>query len=153
MQLSKNFTLAEMTATSYKVNNTPNLVQIEHLKKTCEMLQTLRDVYGKPIKITSGFRSAVLNKLVNGSATSAHSHGYAADTKPINASMTEYQKVVLEWAKTHKFDQIIIEYPKNYVASWIHIGYKNGSGLQRCQILYTNDGKNYQKINEKFYLK
>ena len=96
MQLSKNFTLAEMTATSYKVNNTPNLVQIEHLKKTCEMLQTLRDVYGKPIKITSGFRSAVLNKLVNGSATSAHSHGYAADTKPINASMTEYKKVVLE---------------------------------------------------------
>ena len=40
MKLSKNFTLAEMTATSYKVNNTPNLVQIEHLKKTCEMLQT-----------------------------------------------------------------------------------------------------------------
>lgn len=153
MQLSKNFTLAEMTATSYKVNNTPNLVQIEHLKKTCEMLQTLRDVYGKPIKITSGFRSAVLNKLVNGSATSAHSHGYAADTKPTNANMAEYQKVVLEWAKTHKFDQIIIEYPNNYVASWIHIGYKNGSGLQRGQILYTKDGKNYPKINEKFYLK
>ena len=67
--------------------------------------------------------------------------------------MKTYQKVVLEWAKAHEFDQIIIEYPTNYVASWIHIGLKNGSGLQRKQILYTVNGKNYQAINNKFYLK
>ena len=117
------------------------------------MLQTLRDVYGKGIKINSGFRSAALNKMVGGSATSAHSYGYAADTVPSNGDMKTYQKVVLEWAKTHAFDQIIIEYPTNYVASWIHIGLKNGSGLQRKQILYTVNGKNYQAINNKFYLK
>ena len=153
MQLTKNFSLEELTATSKKVNNTPNSVQLFHLKETANMLQSLRDVYGKGIKINSGFRSAALNKMVGGSATSAHSYGYAADTVPSNGDMKTYQKVVLEWAKMHAFDQIIIEYPTNYVASWIHIGLKNGSGLQRKQILYTVNGKNYQAINNKFYLK
>ena len=152
MQLTQNFSLEEMTRTSKKVDNTPNKSQIEHLKETAEMLQTLRDKYGKGIKINSGFRSAALNKMVGGSPTSAHSNGYAADTVPTDGNMVEYQKVVLEWAKTHKFDQIIIEYSKNYVASWIHIGCKNGSGLQRKQIIYTNNGKKYQTINNKFYL-
>lgn len=152
MQLTKNFSLAEMTVTNQKADNTPNKTQLDHIKKTAEMLQTLRDEYGKPITINSGFRSAAVNKLVGGSSTSAHSYGYAADTKPTNGDMETYQKAVLKWAKTHKFDQIIIEYPHNYVASWIHIGYKNGSGLQRGQILYTVNGKNYPKIDKNFYL-
>lgn len=153
MQLTQNFTLEEMTKTSKKVDNTPNSVQIGHIKETAAMLQTLRDMYGKGISINSGFRSAALNKAVGGSATSAHSYGYAADTVPSDGNMREYQKVVLEWAKTHKFDQIIIEYPKDYVATWIHIGYKNGSGMQRKQIIYTVNGKKYPPINNKFYLK
>lgn len=47
MQLTQNFSLEEMTRTSKKVDNTPNKSQIEHLKETAEMLQTLRDKYGK----------------------------------------------------------------------------------------------------------
>ena len=153
MQLTKNFSLEELTATSKKVDNTPNATQLAHLKETANMLQDLRDSYGKGIRINSGFRSAALNKIVGGSSTSAHSYGYAADTVPSDGDMKEYQKAVLEWAKTNKFDQIIIEYPKNYVASWIHIGLKNGSGLQRKQIIYTTNGKNYPAINDKFHLK
>ena len=41
MQLTKNFSLEELTATSKKVNNTPNTVQLSHLKETANMLQTL----------------------------------------------------------------------------------------------------------------
>lgn len=153
-KLSNNFTLEELTVTSQKADNTPDATSKAHLKDLCEnCLQPLRDFYGKPIKINSGYRSAAVNKLVGGSATSAHSVGYAADTKPANGDMVEYQKVVLEWAKTHKFDQIIIEYPKNYVAQWIHIAVKNRAGQQRKQILYTTNGKSYPAITNKFYLK
>lgn len=153
IQLTKNFSLEELIATNYKVDNTPNETIKQHLQELAELLQTLRDEYGNGISINSGYRSSALNKLVGGSSTSAHSIGYAADTVPSNGGMKEYQKAVLAWAKTHTFDQIIIEYPKDYVATWIHIGLKNSSGKQRKQILYTTNGKNYPSINSKFYLK
>lgn len=153
-KLSNNFTLEELTTTSQKADNTPTAEAKNHLQELCtDCLQSLRDFYGKGINITSGYRSAAVNKLVGFSNTSAHSVGYAADTKPSNGDMRTYQQTVLEWAKTHKFDQIIIEYPTNYVAKWIHIGYKNHSGQQRKQILYTTNGKSYPAITNKFYLK
>lgn len=152
MNLSKNFTLEELIKTSHNVDNTPNSTQQNNLKELCvDMLQPIRDKFESGILVTSGFRSNKLNKVVGGSATSAHSHGYAADTKPVNGDMRSYQKCVLEWAKTNTFDQIIIEYPTNYVASWIHIGIKNRKGQQRKQILYTKNGKNYYNITNKFY--
>lgn len=153
-KLSNNFTLEELTTTSQKADNTPTAEAKKHLQELCDTcLQPLRDFYGKGITINSGYRSAAVNKLVGGSSTSAHSVGYAADTKPSNGNMIEYQKVVLEWAKTHKFDQIIIEYPTNYIAKWIHIAVKNRAGQQRKQILYTTNGKSYPTITSKFYLK
>lgn len=125
MKLTNNFTLEELTLTEHKnVNNKPDQENLKHLQETAEMLQTLRDFYGNPIHINSGYRSPALNKLIGGSNTSAHSRGYAVDTVPSNGDMKTYQKSVLKWAQTHNFDQIIIEYPKNYVASWIHIGLK-----------------------------
>lgn len=154
MKLTNNFTLEELTLTEHKnVNNKPDQENLKHLQETAEMLQTLRDFYGNPIHINSGFRSSTLNKLIGGSSTSAHSRGYAVDTVPSNGDMKTYQKSVLKWAQTHNFDQIIIEYPKNYVASWIHIGLKNGANKQRKQILYTLNGKSYQAITKEFYLK
>lgn len=46
---------------------------------TLEMLQKARDIYGKPMKINSGFRTAQRNKLVGGAKNSAHLGGYAVD--------------------------------------------------------------------------
>lgn len=151
MKLTEHFTLEELTRTSQKADNTPTETHKKHLKEMCEnMLEDFRVFYGKPIRINSGYRSAKVNKLVGGSATSAHSLGYAVDTVPYDGDMRAYQHAVLEWAKTHKFDQIIIEYPKGSLASWIHIGYKNGSGQQRRQIIYTLNGKNYLPITDKY---
>ena len=112
MKLTNNFTLEELTLTEHKnVNNKPDQENLKHLQETAEMLQTLRDFYGNPIHINSGYRSPALNKLIGGSSTSAHSRGYAVDTVPSNGDMKTYQKSVLKWAQTHNFDQIIIEYP------------------------------------------
>lgn len=84
MELSRNFTLEEMiyskTARSLKISNEPNLVQIENLKKLCRMiLQPIRERWGRPIKISSGYRSQLLNKKIGGALTSQHLNGEAAD--------------------------------------------------------------------------
>lgn len=138
MNITKNFTLEEMYSSSsaqkYNIDNRPNAEECKRIHELASnLLQPLRDAYGKPIIITSGFRCKKLNQRVYGSPTSAHMLGYAADTKASN--MKEYQEFVLNWIKDKKFDQCIIEYPKNGVASWIHIGYKNQEGKQRKQFL------------------
>ncbi|GJG35778.1 D-Ala-D-Ala carboxypeptidase family metallohydrolase [Prevotella lacticifex] len=126
-------------ATAAGIDNTPDAASLAHLKELVEnMLQPIRDAYGKGIKVSSAYRNKQLNKLVGGAATSSHMYGYAADIKPVDGNMKALQRIVMEWSKTHNFDQIIIEQPINFVASWIHIGWKRGtSGVQRKNILYA----------------
>jgi zinc D-Ala-D-Ala carboxypeptidase len=83
MNLSANFTLKELTksetATRLDIDNTPNDEQIESLRLLCEnILQPVRDHFGKPVKITSGFRCPAVNKATGGSATSDHCKGQAS---------------------------------------------------------------------------
>lgn len=118
MKLSKNFTLKELTATDTGLPNVPSEIEIERLKILCEkVLQPLRDVYGKPIIINSGFRGDLVNKAVGGSSTSQHRKGEAADlttgTKEGNKKLFEIIK------KNGLYDQLINEY--NY--SWVHVSY------------------------------
>lgn len=149
-KISKNFTLEELTcsghATAAGIDNAPDAASLAHLKELVEnMLQPIRDAYGNGIKVSSAYRNKQLNKLVGGAATSSHMYGYAADIKPVDGNMKALQRIVMEWSKTHNFDQIIIEQPINFVASWIHIGWKRGtSGVQRKSILYA------KKINGKW---
>ena len=77
MNLSKNFKLSELikseTAIRMDIDNTPNEEQIESLRLLCEnILQPVRDHFGKPVKISSGFRCSALNQAAGGSATSDH---------------------------------------------------------------------------------
>lgn len=156
MKISENFTLEELyrscTADSIGIDNKPtDKVKNNLIILTKEILQPIRNEYGKPVIVSSGYRCEKLNKAVGGSSTSAHVRGEAADLTTSN--MKEFQRCVLEWAKTNKFDQIIIEYPnKGFVATWIHIGSYNAQGKQRKQIIYTNDGKHYYNVDRRFYV-
>ena len=83
---SENFTLAELihstTADKHRISNIPDAEQIRNLQYGVDMvLQPLRNIYGKPIVITSGYRCAALNKLVGGVANSYHLQGNAADIR------------------------------------------------------------------------
>lgn len=93
------------------------------------------------IVITSGYRSKDLNDFINGSETSAHCLGLAADIKPRNKKMKEFQKWLVNYLKKNKvkFDQLIIESPKNGVASWLHIGRMNSKGQTRKQIFALDE--------------
>lgn len=84
MKLSKNFSLEELihssTADARGIVNYPDNQSIQNLKKLCnDVLQPIRDKYGKPIYINSGYRNPQLNRLVGGSQSSQHLTGSAAD--------------------------------------------------------------------------
>lgn len=135
--MAKYFTVAEMlkseTADKNKIKNTPSVEVEENIEELLEVLDDLREFYGKPIRISSGFRCTELNKLVGGSSTSAHVIGYAADLQPIGDTFENFKAEVLRWLDKSgvKFDQCIIEKSKS--AQWVHFGLYNRKGQQRGQ--------------------
>lgn len=121
----KYFTIKEMTKSSTAkangIDNTPSDEEIAKLQKLIEaVLDPLREWYGKPIRVNSGFRCEDLNEAVGGSDTSQHRLGEAADitvgTKKGNKKLFEYIKDNLP------FDQLINE--SNF--SWVHVSYREG---------------------------
>lgn len=142
-KLSENFTLGEFiasdTAKKLGIDNTPTLLAIVHMEELCQkLLQPIRDAYGKPIKVTSGFRCYRLNRYLGGSPTSAHPMGWAVDIKPVSGSYAEFEKFVIDFLKKSdlKWDQVIRE--TSGKSKWLHIGFKNGAGKQRMQIFDIN---------------
>lgn len=135
--MAKYFTLQELTysdtAVQKHIDNRPSKEIESHLIELMDTLDSLRAFYGKPIKVTSGYRSKPLNKAVGGSDTSVHMIGYAADLKPCKDTMDTFIRVVKEWGETHDFDQLLVE--KNSKGNrWIHLGLYNNSHEQRHQV-------------------
>ena len=134
--MAKYFKAAEMlrseTADKNKIKNIPSVEVQQNIEELLDVLDDLREFYGKPIKITSGYRCTELNRLVGGSPTSAHVIGYAADLQPVQGSFEEFKAEVLRWLDTGvKFDQCIIE--RNKSTQWVHFGLYNRKGQQRGQ--------------------
>jgi hypothetical protein len=138
MQLSKNLSLAEVmrseTAKRKGVSNMPTEAHIANFKLLAEkVFQPIREHFGVPIHISSGYRSAALNKAVGGSATSQHCTGEAIDIDMDGTSITNAQ--IFNYIKENlEFDQLIAEFPVNSNPAWVHVSYE-GSGKQRKQIL------------------
>ena len=138
----KYFTITELccsdTAIEKGIDNTaPPQVRVNLSILVNNLLDPLREAWRSPIKVTSGFRCGVLNRAVGGQSTSAHLYGYAADVVPMNGNMSEFKEFVTRWAQGKKFDQILLE-KDSKGREWVHIGYKNGKGLQRGQLRVLN---------------
>lgn len=118
-----NFTIKELTASTTAaalgINNTPTPEILENLKQLINnVLDPLRNAYGKPIRVNSGYRSPDLNRAVKGSRTSQHVKGQAADIT--GGSKVENKKLFeLAQALNLPFCQLIDE--RNF--SWVHISY------------------------------
>ena len=138
MQLTKNFTLEELTKSStadrLHIDNKPDETQLRKLKELCEnVLQPIRDKINKPIYINSGFRCLELNKAVRGVPSSQHRLGEAADIDTRSYQGNKELFILLEEMSKNgeiEFDQLIDEY--NY--NWIHISYRKNSN--RNQVLH-----------------
>lgn len=85
------------------------------------VLDPLREAYGKPITVTSGYRCPVLNKAVGGSKTSDHMNGCAADIVGTPNTPKENKRLfnLIQELKL-PFDQVIDE--KNF--SWVHVSHR-----------------------------
>lgn len=137
MQISKNFTLAELyasdTAKKRGINNRPtdtqtilNLCALVH-----NVLQPLRNALGK-IDLSSGYRCPRLNEAVGSRSTSQHLRGEAADIR-IHGDK-EYGRRVFKWIMEHcDFDQLIWEHD-SAGTYWVHVSYK-ANGQNRRQVI------------------
>ncbi len=128
----KYFTIKEMcsssTAQAKGIDNTPTAETISNLTELINnVLDPLREMYGKPIRVSSGYRSEQLNRNVNGSKSSQHRLGMAADIT--TGDVIENRKLFQLIQLNLPFDQLIDE--KNF--SWVHVSY-NPKG-NRKQIL------------------
>ena len=144
MKLSKNFSLKEMTASQTAerkgINNNPNDDQITALQKLCEnILQPVRDHYGKVVSVSSGYRSPELCVKIGSSLKSQHAKGQAADFEIFGVPNAELAKYIIDHLN---FDQLILEFhkPEEPNSGWIHCSYKNDED-NRKQVLraYRND--------------
>ena len=147
MQLSKNLALSEVTrsetAKRRGISNMPTPEHIENFKKLAEnVFQPIRDHFGVPIRISSGYRSEALNKAIGGAGkmvngkyvpSSQHCTGEAIDIDMDGTSITNKQ--VFDYIKANlEFDQLIWEFGTDANPDWVHVSYES-TGKQRKQIL------------------
>lgn len=128
----KYFTIQELshsdTAVARGIDNCPTAEAIHNLTKLVEnVLDPLREKHGKPIRVSSGYRSAILNRSVNGATSSQHRLGEAAD---ITVGSKEENRKLFEIIRLElPFDQLIDE--KDF--SWVHVSFREGRN--RKQVL------------------
>lgn len=164
--VTENFMWREFTYSQTAVNNglknIPGNVERANIKRVAQWLEKLRallaEKYGKtiPIRITSGFRSAAVNKAVGGKPNSAHRYGLAADIQAVGLSVKQLAYDIYSFIKAGKLpklDQMIREMPRGG-GQWVHVGLSVGS--QRGQWLVyewtASKGKNaYTPVEEFFY--
>lgn len=119
----KYFTINELckstTAQQNRIDNTPSLEIVKNLEQlVTNILDPLREAWGKPIFVTSGYRCKKLNAKVGGSKTSQHVLGQAADIKTDSVSNNKKLFQLIQSLKL-PYDQLINEY--NY--SWVHVSF------------------------------
>ncbi len=152
--ISKHITYGEavtsITAKSKGISNIPSADVLENMKHVAEnIFEKVREHFAKPIKVSSFFRSAALNKAIGGSATSQHVLGEAMDMdgdvygSPSNKEIFEYIKANLV------FDQIIVEGIQDGMIAWVHVSLKR-KGTNRKQILFMYKNDKGETIYENF---
>lgn len=146
MKLSDNLSLAEVTksATAIRkgITNTPTATHLIALKELSKnIFQPCREHFGKPLAVTSGYRSEELNELIGGSKSSQHSKGEALDLDAdvfggfSNAELFNYIKNHLN------FDQLIWEFGNNNNPAWVHCSYKTQGNRNEVLIAVKTNGK------------
>jgi len=121
MQLSQNFTLDELTHTDHReLDNTPNDIEINNLKRLAEFLEQVKTVLGgKPVMVNSAFRSKAVNDAVGSKDSSQHRVGCAADIRIPGMTPDVVVKAII--ASDIGYDQIIREFASPTGGGWTHV--------------------------------
>ena len=154
MKLSKNLSLAEVTksntAKRLGINNVPDDEWvIENLRQIAvNVFQPLRDAFGCPIYVSSGYRGLELNRAIGGSLRSQHMEGRALDLDAdVYGKCTNSQ--IFEWIRENvEFDQMVWEFGDSDNPDWVHVSYVHG-GVNRGRCLKAcrdDEGKVYYEV-------
>ena len=123
-------------AKARNINNFPTFEVVAHLEELRKILDPMREAWGGPLVVTSGYRCPALNKAVGGVSNSAHLSGYAADIRPTDKRRTaKFVIWAAGWLMDNgvKFDQCIDEQVGG--ERWLHLAVRDNDGRQRCQNL------------------
>lgn len=162
MKISPNLNLYEITrsdtAKRQGIDNTPTFEHLENFKLLAEkVFEPIREHFGVPIFISSGYRSKELNKAMGGASkivngvyvpTSQHCKGQAIDIDMdgINSEVTN--KMVFDYIKDNlEFDQLIWEFGTDLNPDWVHVSYaKTGNRKQKLKAVRSGGKTTYLKI-------
>lgn len=140
MKLSEHFTLDELTlsetAARKGIANLPGPAELANLRRIANLLEQVRSLVQRPIVVTSGYRAPEVNKLVGGSATSAHVKGLAADINCPGIKPAALAAIIK--TSNIQFDQLILEFDR-----WVHIGLSEKA--PRMELLTIRNGTGYMK--------
>ena len=138
--MMKYFSIEELTksATAKRlgIDNTPS----DKIKKNLtlfieKVLDPIREDWGSPIIVSSGYRCPELNKAVGGANTSGHQYGYCADLQ-VKGGMKKIRELadfIFKWMKDHnmKWDEILFE--QSGGVTWLHFCWIGKDGKQRMK--------------------
>ena len=142
--LTPHFSLEEMVrSTSHpEITNKPTPLQVENLTRVCQWLEKMREVYNQandgkeqPVKISSGFRSKMLNRAVGGVNDSNHLDGNAADIVCRDCKQAvEYAFILLILFRQagQQFDELFIE--RKGVRYWVHFAVREFNNRGKCSV-------------------
>lgn len=145
-RISPHFTWNEMlqsnTASRLGISNQPSLFAASNLTRLAYMgIEPVRKHFGKPARVTSGYRSPSLNRAIGGSVTSNHSIGCAVDFELTDVD--NYDVALWMTKNLPEFDEIILEaYTGEPNSGWIHCAIRPENNRHRTM---TWDRKKYMK--------
>jgi len=143
----KYFSINELTksATAKRlgIDNSPTALVRTNLAALVEhVLDPLREAWGAPIIVTSGYRCPRLNTAVGGAAASQHTKGEAADIRTVSDTPADNMRLLrLLLTSGIVFDQVICEFPDSQGRpDWIHVSFRRGGGNRNSRLTATRKG-------------
>ena len=153
MKLSKHLDLSEVTRSeSAKRNQISNMPTGEHIANFItlaeKVFEPIREHFGVPIHISSGYRSKELNAKIGGSASSQHCKGQAIDIDMDGGTNGVTNKMVYDYIKDNlPFDQLIWEFGDDTNPDWVHVSYNEGKNRnQKLKAIKSNGKTSYTAI-------
>jgi zinc D-Ala-D-Ala carboxypeptidase len=129
MKISEHLSLSEVIRSeSAKRNGISNMPTPEHIENfkilATKVFEPIREHFGVPIRISSGYRSKELNRLIKGSSSSQHCKGQAIDIDMDGTSNGVTNTDVFNYIKDNlPFDQMIWEFGNEDNPDWVHVSY------------------------------
>ena len=149
MKLSTHLDLSEVIRSdSAKRNGISNMPTEEHIANFMllaeKIFEPIREHFGVPIRISSGYRSKELNAKIGGSATSQHCKGQAVDLDQDGSTNGVSNADVFNYIKDNlPFDQLIWEFGNEDNPDWVHVSYVPNGRKQILKAFKMNGTTKY----------